>query len=116
VGWWKMARCVILPSLPTSAFTEAREIVLKVRHATLEDIVEVTKNCDIIVNYIRHAPTNKILSELVHFIAGTEYKIFANDIIFVVGLKTRTPASGQDVNVTPSDLLVLAVEVLSIKS
>ena len=110
-----MARCIILPSLPTSAFLETSEVILRVRRATLEDIVEASKNCDIIINYIRHPPTNKILAEMVNFVTGTEYRVFAGDIVFVVGLKSRAPASGQDVNVTPSDLLILAVDVISVK-
>lgn len=111
----KMARCVILPSLPTSAFIEIHEVALRVRHATLGDIVEAAKNCDTIINYIRHPPTNKLLSEMINFVMGTEYRIFADDTIFVVGLKSRAPVSGQDVNVAPSDLLVLAVDVISVK-
>ncbi len=111
-----MTRCVILPSIPTSAFTEIAEVVLKVKRATLEDIVEASKSCSITINFIRHPPTNKILSDMITFVMGTEYKIFANDRIFVVGLKTRAPVSGQDVNVTPDDLLILAVDVLSVKT
>jgi hypothetical protein len=111
-----MARCVVLPSLPTSAFAEISEVVLRVRRATLEDIVEASRNCSVVVNYIRHPPTNKLLSEMINFVMGTEYRVFAGDIIFVVGLKSRAPVSGQDVNVTPSDLLVLAADVLSIKT
>ncbi len=113
----EMVRCVILPSLPTSMFTEVAEVILRVRQASLKDIVESVKDCNVVVNFIRHPPTNKILSDVLpSFVMGVEYKIFAHDKIFVIGLKFRTPVSGQDVNVTPDDLLILAVDVLSVKT
>jgi intergrase/recombinase len=107
-------KCVVLPSIPTSAFAEVSEVVLRVRRVTLNDIAEASKNCDVIINYIRHPPTNKLLSEIMDFAVGTEYKISANDVIFIVGLKSRAPVSGQDVPVTVNDLLILAVDILSI--
>jgi hypothetical protein len=107
-------RCVVLPSIPTSAFISVKETTIKIRQATLEDIVDVTKNCNVIINYIRHPPTIKVLSEILratNFITGTEYRLYPDDVIIVVGLKFRAPVSGQDVNVTPDDLLVLIAEV-----
>jgi hypothetical protein len=109
-------RCVIVPSIAVSMFTTT-EVTLRVRRVTLEDVAKMAKDCDIVLNFIRHQPTNKILSEVVNFaMGGTEYKLSADDIIFVVGLKYRAPISGQDINVTPDDLLILAVEVLSLKT
>jgi hypothetical protein len=110
-----MVRCIIIPAIAASMFAEVSEVVVRIRHASLEDLVEAATRSDIVVNYIRHPPTNHLLSKYISFTTGTEYRIFADDIIFVVGLRYRTPVPGQDVAVTPDDLLILAVDILSIK-
>jgi hypothetical protein len=107
-----MARCVLLPSLPVSAFSDIKEVTIRVRQTTLEDVLNMVKGCNVIINYIRHPPTNRILDTLkVSYITGTEYKLYPDDIIIAIGLKFRAPVSGQDVNVTPDDLLVLVADV-----
>jgi len=107
-------RCIVLPSIPTSAFTDISEVTIRVRKITFNELVELTRTCDTIVNFVRHPPTNQILSKYFTFTTGTEYKISANDKIFVVGLKSRAPTPGQDVNVTIDDLLILVVDILSV--
>jgi hypothetical protein len=105
-------KCVILPSIPTSAFADIAEpIKLTVAKISFEDLVNALRQCDIVVNYIRHPPTNQLLSKHVSFTTGTEYRISAGDAVFVVGLKARAPISGQDVSVTVDDLLILAVSI-----
>jgi len=106
-------KCVILPSIATSIFDVTNEVTIRVRKITFGELVEALKSCSTTVNYVRHPPTNRILANYVTFVTGAEYRI-ANDRIFIVGLKFRTPTSGQDVDVKPDDLLILAVDVLSI--
>ncbi len=107
-----MARCVVLPSLPTSMFIDISAAVrLTVRKITFEEFAAKVRYCDSVINYNRHPPTNQLLSKYVSFTTGAEYRLATNDVIFVVGLKARTPISGQDVIVTENDLLVLEVQV-----
>jgi hypothetical protein len=107
-----MTKCVILPSIPTSMFADITSPVrLTVAKITFEEFTTKAKYCSNIINYVRHAPTNQLISKYISFTAGTEYKLNAGDRIFIVGLKTRAPVSGQDVNVTIDDLLVLEVQV-----
>ena len=65
--------------------------------------------CEKITNYVRHKPTNDLLSSVAVFDTGFEYKI-GDDAIFLVALKTRAPTPGADVIATPEDLLVYLVK------
>ncbi len=106
-----MAKCVILPSIPTSMFADiTAPVKLTVSRITFEELVSKLKSCDAVMNYVRHPPTNQLLAKYVSFVTATEYKLDKSDLIFVVGLKTRAPVPGQDVSVTESDLLVLEVQ------
>jgi hypothetical protein len=94
---------------------DVSEVTIRVRKITFNELVELVRNCDTIVNFIRHPPTNQLLSVHFKFTTGTEYRLGgSSDKIFVVGLKSRAPTPGQDVNVTIDDLLILAVDILSV--
>jgi hypothetical protein len=107
-------KCAVLPSIPTSAFADINEATIRVRKITFNELVELAKTCDTLINFNRHPPTNQLLAKYLTFVAGTEYRLNKDDRIFVVGLKSRAPTPGQDVNVTIDDLLILAVDILSI--
>jgi hypothetical protein len=82
---------------------------LNVTKIVFEEFVSKVKHCNSIVNYNRHPPTNQLLAKYISFTTAAEYKLDIGDRIFVVGLKTRAPVSGQDVSVTENDLIVLEV-------
>jgi len=107
-----MARCIILPSIATSIFADVSEVVLRVKKITFNELIETVRTCDTIINFNRHPPTNQLLAKHLMFVTGTEYKLNKDDRIFVIGLKARAPVSGQDVQVTIDDLLILAIDVL----
>ena len=107
-----MAKCVILPSIPVSMFADITTTVrLNVTKITFEEFISKARRCDSVVNYIRHPPTNQLLSQYIVFTAGVEYRLDRDDRIFAIGLKARAPVSGQDVSVTTDDLIVLEVQV-----
>jgi L-lactate utilization protein LutB len=108
----RMVKCVILPSIATSVFADVTSVKLMVTKISFEELVSRLKSCETIVNYVRHHPTNQLLSKYISFTSGVEYRLDASDRIYIVGLKARTPVSGQDVNVTENDLLILEVQVV----
>jgi hypothetical protein len=99
-----MARCVIIPSIATSMLPD--KITLTFTKLTWEEFTMLLTKCEKVTNYIRHKPTNDLLLTITKFETGIEYKIDTNDIVFIIGLKSRAPVSGADVNVSPSDLLI----------
>jgi hypothetical protein len=107
----KVTRCIIIPSIAASIFADITTIKLTITRVSFEEFISRVKRCDIIINYNRHPPTNQLLSRYISFNSGVEYRLDRSDMIFVVGLKARTPISGQDVPVTANDLLILQVEV-----
>jgi hypothetical protein len=114
VGARKMARCVILPSIATSIFVNTSEAMLRVRKISFNELLAELASCNEIVNFNRHPPTNQLLAKYFVFTVGTEYRLDKEDEIFIVGLKSRAPVSGQDVAVTVDDLLILSVDILSV--
>jgi hypothetical protein len=106
-----MVKCAVLPSLPTSMFVDITTVRLTVTKITFEELIAKLKSCSTVVNYNRHPPTNQLLARHISFMTGTEYRLDVSDKIYVVGLKSRAPVSGQDINVTENDLLVLEVQV-----
>jgi hypothetical protein len=82
------------------------EITLSFVRMEWDEFVRTLMKCEKIINYVRHKPTNDLLSSVVSFETGVEYRINASDVIFLLGLKTRAPTPGADVNVSPSDLLI----------
>jgi hypothetical protein len=83
------------------------EITLTFTRLTWEEFTALLAKCERITNYIRHKPTNDLLLTIIaRFETGTEYRVSTDDIIFIVGLRSRAPTPGADVNVSPSDLLI----------
>jgi hypothetical protein len=97
-------RCVVVPSIAASMLPN--EITLSFARLSWEEFTTKITKCEKVVNYIRHKPTNDLLSAVTPFETGAEYRISADDLIFVIGLRTRAPTPGADVNVSPSDLLI----------
>jgi hypothetical protein len=97
-------KCVIIPSIATSMLPD--KITLSFTKLTWSEFTDAIKRCDKIVNYVRHKPTNDLLLSIVKYEAGVEYRIDENDVIFMIGLKTRAPVPGADIAVTPNDLLI----------
>jgi hypothetical protein len=100
-------RCVIVPSIATSMLPDSTTLTF--RKLEWSEFVKILSSCEKIVNYIRHKPTNDLLSTIAKFETGFEYKI-ADDVLFMIGLKSRAPTPGADVTVTPSDLLIYLVK------
>jgi hypothetical protein len=86
--------------------SEFDSIMLTFKRLTWQEFTTMLTQCEKVVNYIRHKPTNDLLATIVKFETGFEYRIDISDTIFLVGLKARTPVSGADVTVTPDDLLI----------
>jgi hypothetical protein len=101
-----VAKCVIVPSIAVSMLP-SEGITLAFAKLTWEEFATQVKMCEKVVNYIRHKPTNDLLLTIIQrFESGTEYRIDMNDVIILLGLKSRAPVPGADVNVSPSDLLI----------
>jgi hypothetical protein len=81
-------------------------ITLSFTKLSWDEFVATIKGCEKIINYVRHKPTIDLLTAIVAFETGFEYKIDTSDTIFLVGLKTRAPTPGADVAVKPDDLLI----------
>jgi len=100
-------KCVIIPSIAVSMLPS--EATLYFKRLNWDEFRMELSRCEKITNYVRHKPTNDLLSSVAVFDAGFEYKI-GDDVIFLVALKTRAPTPGADVNVAPEDLLVYLVK------
>ncbi len=101
-----MARCVIIPSIAVSMLPP-EGITLAFTKLTWDEFASTISRCERVINFIRHRPTNDLLSALlsVKFETGFEYRI-NDDVIFMIGLKSRAPTPGADVAVTVDDLLI----------
>jgi hypothetical protein len=97
-------RCVIIPSIAVSMLPDM--ISLSFRKLSWDEFVTTIKGCKKIINFIRHKPTNDLIMTIVNFETGFEYKIDVDDVIFMIGLKTRAPVPGADIVVTQNDLLI----------
>jgi hypothetical protein len=106
-GGVREMKCVVVPSIAVSMLPD--KITLSFRKLSWDEFVAEISKCERVINYIRHKPTNDLLSTITTFETGFEYKI-GDDIIFLVALRTRAPTPGADVNVTPEDLLVYLVK------
>jgi hypothetical protein len=105
----KKARCVVIPSIATSMVKDWSAISLSLHLTRFDGMVEELRTCKEVINFVRHKPTVDLL--LKHtgrndIKSGFEYALEPSDVIFIVGLKTRTPVSGADVTVEPEDLLI----------
>jgi len=109
-----MVKCVILTGIPASIFPEPTHWILEVKTIGFKDFVEEIRKCDVVVNYCRHEPTNRIFDKYFTYERGTEYRIGFHDKIYVVGLRKRAPA-GADVQVTEEDLQVLYVNPIAVE-
>jgi len=106
-----MTKCVIIPSIAVSMLP-SESITLTFMKLTWDEFKTMISGCEKIVNYIRHKPTNDLLSTIVaKFETGFEYKINTADVIFMVGLKSRAPTPGADITVAPDDLLIYLAKV-----
>jgi len=110
----KKARCVVIPSIAVSMIKEWSSISMSMHLERFENMVSELKICGEIVNFVRHKPTIDLLVKHVgrsDIRSGFEYVIEPGDVIYVVGLATRTQVSGADVAVEPKDLLIYKVWV-----
>jgi hypothetical protein len=101
---------VILPSFPLNILPwnlSDRFTVLFIRRslAELKGIIGDRE----VYNYIRHAPTNKLLAKYFKVIdkSNEQYVFNPSDYIIIITLMRRTPVSGMDVEITENDLLVV---------
>jgi hypothetical protein len=101
---------VILPSFPLNILPwhiSDRFTVLFIKRS-LNELKSIIGEREVI-SYIRHAPTNKLLSKYFKLIdkSNEAYTFNPQDYIIIVTLLKRTPISGQDVEVSESDLLIV---------
>jgi hypothetical protein len=116
LGWGTMktvdlrkARCIIVPSISASMLKDWSTVTMSVHLHKFEDMVEELRMCKEVINYVRHRPTTDIIAKHVgrsDIRTEFEYIVDPSDVIYVVGLKSRTPVSGADVAVEPEDLLI----------
>ena len=108
-------RLIILPSIPPNAFYPLDFKIEAKAVKTDAELGILLGTYDEIVNYNRHEPTNKYLFRFnanIKTINGS-YTYSPGDDILVIGLRGRTPRSGQDVEVNSfNDLVVYLVKVV----
>jgi hypothetical protein len=112
-------RIILLPSLPLNIipYDVATIVVWKRRLEDIQRLVNINKaytsKVITVLNYIRHAPTNKLLANYFEFIdkSNEQYQFNDKDFIFVITLKQRAPVSGKDVEVKEEDLLIFEVAI-----
>ncbi len=99
-------KCVIVPSIAVSMLPD--EIVLSFTRLSWEEFTTmVSTKCQKVINFVRHKPTNDLLTTIITtFETGFEYKFDVGDMVFLLGLRARAPTPGADVAVSPSDLLI----------
>ncbi len=110
-----MGRLIILPALPASSIqNEFRAIIKPIDFNYLKNFVETHRNEIIdVINYNRHQATNKILEKYIGLPMkyGEMYQMNPkNDVIVLVGLKTRAPKGTADLNISESDLALAMIE------
>jgi hypothetical protein len=101
---------VILPSFPLNILPwhiSDRFTVLFIKRS-LNELKQIIGDREVIT-YIRHAPTNKLLSKYFKLIdkSNEQYQFSPQDYIIIITLTKRTPVSGMDVEITENDLLVV---------
>jgi len=97
-------RIILLPSLPLNIipYEVATIVVWKRRLEDIQRLVNINKAYTSrgiqVLNYIRHAPTNKLLANYFEFTdkSNESYTFNDKDFIFVITLKQRTPISGKE--------------------
>ena len=107
-------RIVILPSFPLNILpwhVSDRFTVLFIKR-TLNELKGIIGEREVI-SYIRHAPTNKLLSKYFKLVdkSNEQYQFSPQDYIIIITLTKRTPVSGQDIEVSENDLLVVDVGI-----
>jgi hypothetical protein len=110
----RKARCVIVPSISVSMLKDWSTTVMSMHLERFDNMVEDLKVCREVINYVRHKPTIDVIGKHVgrsDIKNEFEYVIDPYDVIYVVGLRSRTPVSGADVVVEPKDLLIYKVWV-----
>ena len=105
---------VILPSFPLNILPwniSDRFTVLFIRR-TLNELKGIIGDREVIT-YVRHAPTNKLLAKYFKLVdkSNEQYVFNPQDYIIIVTLMRRTPVSGQDIEVSENDLLVVDVGI-----
>lgn len=98
----------ILPSLPPNAFTNLLpHFAIQCGETSIEELIKLSLS-DKLQIYIRHKPTLDLLAKYItnYETTTSEAKIENYEMFYVISLKTRAP-SGQDVEVSEKDLLVL---------
>jgi hypothetical protein len=105
---------VILPSFPLNILPwnlSDRFTVLFIKRS-LQELKQIIGDREVI-SYIRHAPTNRLLSKYFKLIdkSNDQYVFNPADYIIIVTLMKRIPVSGQDVEVSENDLLVVDIGV-----
>ena len=112
-------RIILLPSLPLNIipYEVVTIVVWKRRMENIQRLVNTNKAYTSkgiqVLNYIRHAPTNQLISKYFQFIdkSNESYTFNNKDFIFVITLKQRTPISGKDVEVSEEDLLIFEIAI-----
>lgn len=105
---------VILPSFPLNILPwnlSDRFTVLFIKR-TLSELKNIIGEREVIT-YIRHAPTNQLLAKYFKLVdkSNEQYVFNPADYIIIVTLLKRTPISGQDMQVSENDLLIVDVGV-----
>jgi hypothetical protein len=112
-------RIILLPSLPLNIipYEVATIVVWKRRIEDIQRLININKAYTskgiTVLNYIRHAPTNQLISKYFQFTdkSNESYVFNDKDFIFVITLKQRTPISGKDVEVKEEDLLIFEIAI-----
>jgi hypothetical protein len=106
------AKCAIIPSIAVSMLV-TETVTITFSRETWDSFINTLRSCEKVVNYVRHKPTTDLIESAVGKMeTGFEFKIEPGTLMFIVGLKFRTPVSGADVKVTPEELLIYRATIL----
>ena len=101
-------KIILVPSIAGSMLPK-EPITIKIEPINHEQLNQIASEAEVI-NYIRHPATVQLLQKLLPNMkqaSSPEYKINPSDIIVMVSLSQRAPASGAEVNVNSFDQLVI---------
>jgi len=104
-------RIVLVGGLAPSMFSNFNEITIWYKRITVEELIELAKDAEVI-NFVRHESTVKLLSSILNRDltpnAGL-YQWQQGDVLIVIGL--RKPIRGQEVEVKADDLDIVLCKI-----
>ena len=89
-----------------------KKLNIDMEQVTLDELAGMIKQDDVIINFVRHPKTLELIKQKIQkpiVDGGKEYKLDPSHKIVMFGLAQRQEKSGEEVNVTSEEQLVIFI-------